>query len=507
MTMDRPPPADAHFCVEQLALDLPRRAVRSGAAVTGTQVLGALVSLGTVVVLARLLTPADFGLVAMALPFALGAALLRNFGLDLATIHRENLEPELVNLIFWRALKWNGALAFSLAASSPVVAWFFREPRLIAIMLVFAGSVALLSLGAQSEALLKRQMRFGVLSIVALISATSGAVTAVILGLLGAGYWALVSQTAVLFALRGLLPWIMCAWRPQWPVQPSNSDATILRAMQQSGWNLTGTRVLTLVANYSDRVALGWLAGPAILGLYENGRRVAFFALDNLYAPLLDVAVAGFSRSAGDDARYRVAARHTVQMVLTFIIPGLAFLLVEARPAILLLLGERWLPSLPFARLLLIAAFGQSLTRMLNWFYVSRDQTARQMRWFIFQTCVTLAAVVLGGSLGGAYGVALAIASATGLLLIPAIVYGLSDSPFTAADFAGAAARPALLSLGAGLALFFGEALGDRSWPPLLHCLIAGCAFSAIYLLGWIALPGGRAAGARMVRLLAGGFR
>ena len=493
---------DRHLRVAQLNVDLKERAVRSGAVVIAAQIGGAVIAIVVVAVLARLLRPTDFGLIAMAFPIVVIATVLRNFGLDIGIINREQLDAALVNSIFWLSLRLNFLMTLALAAMAPALAWFYGEPRLIGVTLALASGVFVLSFGAQHETLLKRQMRFDLLSATNVLSNLAGAIAAVVSALLGAGYWSLVIQTVTTFFVRSLLAWMICDWRPRWKHAPSGEFDDTLRSMRASGRNLTGTRVLTLASNYFDRVIVGWLAGASVLGLYENGRRLAFFAVDALHSPLLDVAVAGFSRAGSDDARYRSFAIKSVQLVLATTLPVLAFIFVEAGAVTSLVLGARWADAIPFARLLAVAAFAQSLTRILTWFYLSRDETARQVRWFALQTVVIFAAICFGAWRNGPHGVAWALAAATCLLTIPAIFYGLSQSPFTARDFAQAAARPVLVSLASAAILWAMELLRVFPGPPWVHCALSIPSYCAIYAGLWMVLPRGRIAAGQLARLV-----
>lgn len=493
---------DRHLRVAQLNADLKERAVRSGALVITAQIGGAIIGIAVVAVLARLLRPTDFGLIAMAFPIVVIATVLRNFGLDIGIINREQLDAPLVNSIFWLSLRLNFLMALALAAMAPALAWFYGEPRLIGVTLALASGVFVLSLGAQHETILKRQMRFDLLSATNVLSTLAGAIAAVVSALLGAGYWSLVIQTVATFFVRSLLAWTICDWRPRWKHTRSEELESTLRSMRASGRNLTGTRVLNLASTYFDRVIVGWLAGASVLGLYENGRRLAFFAVDALYSPLLDVAVAGFSRAGSDDARYRSFAIKSVKLVLAMMLPALAFIFVEAGPVTSLLLGAQWSGAIPFARLLAVAAFAQSLTRTLTWFYLSRDETARQVRWFALQTVVIFAAICFGAWRNGPYGVACARAAATCLLAIPAIFYGLSQSPFTARDFAQAAARPVLVSLASAAILWAMEALRVFPGPLFGHCALSIASYSAIYTALWMVSPQGRIAAGQLARLV-----
>ncbi len=493
---------DRHLYIEELKVDLKERAVRSGTFVIAAQAIGALIGLAAVAVLARLLRPADFGLIAMAFPVVVVATVLRSFGLDIGIINRDHLDSALVSSIFWVSLRLNFWMTCALAAMAPALAWFYGEPRIVGITLALALGVFFLSLGAQHETLLKRQMRFDLLSLIGVAAVAAGAIVAVIMGNWGAQYWALVFQTVVTFFIRSLLAWMMCDWRPKWSQSRVEECDGVLRSMLASGRNLTGTRILTLASTYFDRVIVGWLGDASVLGFYENGRRLAFFAVDAFYSSLLDVAVAGFSRAGGDDAQYRAFGIRAVQMVLAMILPFLAFVFVEGRPLTLLLLGAQWIDAIPFARLLAVAAFAQSLTRTLAWFYLSRDETGRQIRWSGLQATVIFAAIAFGAQQNGARGVAWALAGATSLLTIPAIAYALRQSPFTPRDFTQAAARPVLLSLLAAAILWILESFEYFPRQLQIHCALAFGIYAFLYVGGWLILPGGRATGGQMIRLL-----
>lgn len=483
---------ERHFQTGSLKPDLSRRAAHSGALMLGSQAIAAAVALGTTLVLVRLLEPADFGLVAMALPVVVLGTVLRTFGLDVAIIQRDELNQRQVSALFWLALKLNVALTGVILALAPVLAWFFAEPNVAWITAVLGGGVLALGLGGIHEALLKRQMRFGALAIIALVAAIGGGAIAIALASAGAGYWALVGQVVASNVIQFAGAWIGCDWRPVSPSACAAENGQASRAMISFGRNLTAARVLTVGSNYADRIAIGWISGPVVLGLYENGRRLPFFVLDKLYEACFSVAVSGFSRAGNDASRYRAFGARTIQLVLGILLPVLAFIMVEAETVIVLLLGDQWLPAVPYARLLALAAFGQGLTRTLQWFYLSRDDTARQFRWIVLQTAITLVAVGLGGWLGGAFGVAVGFTTATCLLPLPAIVYGLRHSPFSPADFGRAAVLPVGLALGCAAILVLLEIAGAGVTTLWIQCALAALIYAALYMGGWMLFPAGR---------------
>src|ERR1700737_2226317 len=220
---------DRHLRVVQLNADLKEPAARSGAIVIAAQIGGAVIAIVAGGVLGGFLRPTEFGLIAMAFPLVVTATVLRNFGLDIGIINREQLDAALVNSIFWLSLRLNFLMALTLAAMAPALAWFYGEPRLIGVTLALASGVFVLSLGTQHETLLKRQMRFDLLSATNVRSTLAGEIAAVVLALLGASYWALVIQTVVTFFVRSLLAWAICDWRPRWKHAPSGEFDSTLR--------------------------------------------------------------------------------------------------------------------------------------------------------------------------------------------------------------------------------------------------------------------------------------
>jgi PST family polysaccharide transporter len=182
------------------------------------------------------------------------------------------------------------------------------------------------------------------------------------------------------------------------------------------------------------------------------------------------------------------------------VVPALVFLAAEADPAIRVLLGERWVPAVPFFRVLCIAGVGASIERVLKWIYLSQGNTERQLRWaFVYAPLMVIA--VVAGLRWGAYGVAVGFAAGTWIALPGGIAYCLGASELRWRDFAAALARPAAASVVA-----LAAPLAAASWLTLLPAfpeLAASLAlYVAGYVLAWLALPGGRAALADLAGML-----
>ena len=168
-------------------------------------------------VLARLLLPQEFGLVAMATAVMGFFRIFQEAGLSTATVQRHEINHAQVSNLFWVNVTVGGVITLLVAASAPAVAWFYREPRLIGITLVLSITFLLASSAAQHIALLSRQMRFTGIAVIDVVSMLAGYLTGIGMALLGYGYWALVGAAVTQVVIKLVLAWSISRWRPQLP--------------------------------------------------------------------------------------------------------------------------------------------------------------------------------------------------------------------------------------------------------------------------------------------------
>ncbi|HEY9668117.1 MAG TPA: lipopolysaccharide biosynthesis protein [Coleofasciculaceae cyanobacterium] len=497
-----PSPVDfnQHVKTDTLRSDLKRRSLQSGLITVSAQPLKFGLGIGSTAVLARLLTPADFGLIAMMAPLLALVDSVTNLGLETATVQREQLDHQQASAIFWLSLKINAVVIGFMVLMAPVLAWFYREAELTKITLVMAVGVLGVCLSFQHQSLLKRQMRFGALTAIEIGALIGGTVSAIAAAWLGFGYWALVFQVVVMQLIQSISYWVVCGWRPAKYVKSSKPDSN-LRAMLSYGAHLSGFRCLTRVATKLDRILIGYLSGAGALGLYSVAYKWAYFSFEQIYYPLFDVAVSSFSRALHDPDMYRAYCRRGLMPIYAFCMPALAFSFIAARDLILLLLGNQWLEAVGIFRVLVIGVFVGSIYRVTKWLYVSAGQTQRQLRWAFIHTPVLSIAVAVG-ALWGVYGVAMGYTVANGLLAFPAIAFCLKTSPLSLRDFLGVVSRPAFSSLGAAVVLYLCKLGLPSLGSSILALLVSFTIFSIAYLLFWVVLPGGRQATADVIRNL-----
>jgi hypothetical protein len=165
MQQPRSHDSDRHFRTEHLKADIKGRAARGGALTVASQGVKFVVQMGATVVLARLLTPADYGLIGMVAVVIGFVSIFKDMGLSAATIQKEEITPAQISTLFWVNVAVSAAVMLVTAALAPVIAWFYKEPRLALITVGYAAGFITGGLTVQHEALLRRQMRFAALAV------------------------------------------------------------------------------------------------------------------------------------------------------------------------------------------------------------------------------------------------------------------------------------------------------------------------------------------------------
>ncbi|WP_420455801.1 lipopolysaccharide biosynthesis protein [Rubrivirga sp.] len=474
-----------------------QRSIRSGFVRFGEQGSVLLLSIGSTAVLARLLTPEDFGLVAMVSVLASVVYSVKHFGLPMALVHRDTIRPEAAAATFWATVVLAGGICLLMAAGGPLLAWFFGEPRLVGLTAATAAGLFVIALGAPHEAMLMREMRFGVLAAISVGATALGMGVGVAAAWAGLGVWALILQVLVTDGVKTAASWAASDWRPSW--EPRTWRHSGLRAIAGYSAPYAGFGVVDHVGRRLDRILIGYAGGASVLGLYTNAFRWSLFPLEQVFKPLSGVAVSGLSRVQGEAEVFRRYVQRSMTPVLALVLPALAFVVVAADPVVRVLLGDQWLAAIPLLRWLAAAAFLRCFSKVAYWLFLAEGRTRHQFRWGLVSTPVLIVAVVIGVQ-WGAYGVAVGFFVATAVLVVPEWAVALHGSAVRAEDLVAAAWRPVLAAVTAALA----EWGVSGGYPEgAVGELCAGAAvFAVVYAATWLGLPGGRESTRQVVLLL-----
>lgn len=418
--------------------DLKGRSIRGGAVTFAAQGIKFALTMGSTMVLARLLTPADFGLVAMVTAFTGFAALFKDAGLSMATVQREHITHLQVSTLFWINVALSVLVMFVVAAFAPAIAWFYDEPRLVWITLASAATFVLGGLTVQHQALLTRQMKFRELAIVDVLSMVVGFATATIMAVLHSGYWSLIGLTAGSALAYCMLVWKLSGWKPGLPRR-----RTGVRPMLRFGGELTMASSLNYIGGNIDKVLVGALLGPVNLGLYDRCYRLMLMPLNQLAPPLAAVAQPALARVASTPLVYRAAYLGIIEKMAYIVWPFVSVGIVAPDWALRVGLGSGWETAVTPFRVLLFATFLLPIWNSTGWLFVSQGRTTEHLLFHIYDSILKIVSVIIG-LYWGLLGVCVAVAVryfAVAPLLVKMVG---AKGPVVAADFAHVLWRPAL---------------------------------------------------------------
>jgi PST family polysaccharide transporter len=407
----RKPRPDSYFDTEHLKRDLSARTVRGGAISGVAQIARTvLVFAGPVLVLPRLLTPEEFGLVGMVMAVIGFVSMFRDLGLSQATVQRETITHEQVSTLFWVNTGLGFGVMLISAALAPVLAWFYGEPRLVEITLALAGAAVLGGLTIQHQALLRRQMRYGALAVIEVTAISIQIGLSIVLAVLGFSYWSLIIGQIAGAGVVLVGVWIGCRWRPGRP-----SRASGLRSMIVFGGNVTGFNMVNYFARNLDDILIGRFAGTAALGLYQKAYDILKLPLQQINQPVGRVAMPALSRLVDEPERYRRAYLRIVEKILLLSVPLAVFFITTCDWVVPIVLGERWAGASLLLGAMAPLMFTQPLGATAGWLFMSQDRTKDMLRWGLVGSTISVASFLVGLP-WGPFGVA-ASYSITGLLV------------------------------------------------------------------------------------------
>jgi O-antigen/teichoic acid export membrane protein len=380
---------------EHLQPELKRHSVRGGLLTLTSQGTQFLLQSVATIVLARLLTPADFGLVAMVSTITGLGQAFADLGLSEATIQRKEITHAQVSTLFWINLAVGLGLTLVTASLAPVLARFYREPRLIYITIVMSLTFLIGGLRVQADALLKRQMRFSLIAIRDITAYVIGVLVAITMALRGLGYWALVALPLTLNFIIMALSWLMINWRPGLPRRGVNASSLVV-----FGGNVAASYLITSVNRSADNILVGWHLGAAPLGFYSRAYNLLMLPLRQLNGPAGSVAIPAFSRIQGEPERFARYYLGMVNLIVWIAAPLFGFLFVAARPVIVIALGRQWEEAVPVFQILVISALGQLLLDTTTWLLVSRGEGGRLLKLLAVISPIIVLSFAIGLPLG-----------------------------------------------------------------------------------------------------------
>jgi O-antigen/teichoic acid export membrane protein len=365
------------------------------------------------VVLARLLSPSDFGVVAMASLVTGFAWIFRDLETTAAVIRRRELPSAFLDSVFWLNVSVGLVIAILLALLAPVIAAAMHEAQLTGVLWVLAVAFPIVSLGLVQQGLLERASRFRSVALIECCAAFTGLATAVLSALAGWGVYSLVSQMVVTWTMITAGLWAASKWRPAW-----RCSLGLIREIAGFSGNLMGFHIFNYFARNMDTVLIGRFLGATDLGYYNVAYRLMMWPLQNISWVAGRAFFPALSRLQDDKQRLRLAYVRAAAAVFLITAPLTFGLFVLREPFVLAVMGERWLKVADLLFWLAPVSMLQSLGTTVLLLYVSTGRTDIMFRFGVFYGVVVVCAIVVGLQ-WGVEGVAAAYCAAAFILFWP----------------------------------------------------------------------------------------
>jgi O-antigen/teichoic acid export membrane protein len=435
---------DTIFDSDRLSYNLARKSVRGGMVTMTAQGVQFVLSLAGTIVLARLLTPDDYGLIGMVTVVVGFAEMFKDAGLSMATVQNERISHEQISTLFWLNVLISAFLGLCVLTGSPMVALFYGKPELTAITAVLSLSFIISGLTIQHQALLRRNMQFGMLASIQIASRVISLISMITLACFGWKYWALVGGTLANALSGTLLTLFFCPWIPG-----RMKRGTGVRDMVKFGGHVTGANIVNYISMNLDSIMIGKFINAAALGLYSKAYQLFMMPISQIRDPMTQVAMPVLSSLKSQPDRYTKYYLRILDILASLTIPLALYCVIEANFLIRLILGSQWIGAVPVFQALAIAGLIQPVSGTLGLVMLSFGFSDRYFYWGVFNNLVFVPAFVIGLQFG-IEGVAVAYAVASYIKLVPSLFYCFHKTPITVSLFMRTLVWPFFISVFSG---------------------------------------------------------
>lgn len=446
--------------------DLKEKTIRGGVARMCAQLAEFLLRVGSLMVLARILGPKDFGLVGMVTAFTGVLSLFRDFGLSSAAVQQQNITEQQISTLFWINMLVGTLLGILSVAMAPAIAAFYHEPRLFGVTTVLAIGFLFNAAGVQHSVLLQRQMRFTALAVISTASLAAGTAIAIGGAMAGYGYWSLVAMTIITPLIYTVCVWLTTAWVPSMPRRRSG-----VRSMMRFGGTVTLNGLVVYVASNLEKVLIGRFWGVDAIGIYGRAYQLINIPTSNLNSAVGDVAFSALSRVQDDPSRLKSYFLKGYSLVLALTLPMTFACAFFADDMISVFLGPKWKAAGPLFRLLAPTILVFAIANPLSWLLTSIGLVGRNLRIALFLGPSMIVGYVIGLHFGPK-GVAFAYSAVLTLWLVPLIAWCVHGTPVSFRDVLQTLSRPLVSSIVASALAFGVRLIYGQHFSPFLRLIL-----------------------------------
>lgn len=311
-----------------------------------------LLQLGVSIVVLRLLVPEDFGVVAILTAISSVALIVVDSGFSQTLIRKAEPTPEELGSVFRFSIVVSWALYALLVALAPLVASYYAMPELARTAPVFFLILPVNALCVIQQVILTRRFRFALQSKVTFLANFAAGVAAVGMAVAGCGVWSIVAQRVLTMAVRALLLWWRSGWRPSWCY-----DGAALRRMAPYSFSLMATDLISMLYNKLPQFFIGRLHSPTVLGFFDQAVKLRDQPLQASMQAVQGVTFPALARVADEPSKFAESYRQVVLVVAFALFPVMAGMIAVAQDLFEVLVGAKWLPTVPYFRTVCLAGF------------------------------------------------------------------------------------------------------------------------------------------------------
>lgn len=465
------------FSDHNIKNDLAKKTISGGALSIAVQAIVLILHFISLSILARLLTPEAFGIVAMVTAFTNLAVLFSEMGLSTATIQRKEIRETEISALFWANFLIGILLTSICIFLSEVISDFYNNPKVQNIVMVTATGFIFSALTIQHEALLRRHLYLGRINVVYLAANILSMLVGISCALFGLGYWSLVLMTLSLSFFKMLGIWIACRWVPK-----INFNFKSVTEYLKFGFNLTGFNFINYFSRNLDKILIGKFISVEALGEFSRVVQISLFPIRKVNGPLGASIIPALARTRNEPSKYKEYYRNSLKSVSFIGTPIVCFFFVRAEEIVLLLLGEQWTGIGVILQCLFPAALCAVTNTATGWVYNSLGHVNRQLKWSYYASTILCISVIAGIN-WGVIGVALAISLSRTLLKVPGLLFCYKGTFLKLIDFLSSFLPSLFLSFIPALCIYLFGKIFLSSLPSELILLFSFIIFSKLYLI------------------------
>jgi PST family polysaccharide transporter len=351
--------------------------------------------LGSLAILARLLSPADYGLMSMAVVVTTFAALFRDLGTAAAVIQQKELSDEVASTIFWLNVILGVALSAVIVLSAPGLEVWLRLPGLARVLVALAPSFFFVGASSTHQAVMERRQDFRALACIEIVAGVVAVLLCIVAALAGLGVYSLVTQAVAQSVVSSLLLWGLARWRPRFVFERSQ-----LRSLGRFSGNLAGFNFINYCARNADNVVIGRVLGSEALGAYALAYKLMLFPLQNMTMIAARALLPVLSRQQEDgDAAARVYLS-SVRAIAFLTAPIMATMFVLRQPLVRLAFGPQWDVAAELLVWLAPTGFIQSIVSTSGTVFTAKGRTNVLFALGVFGAILSVGSFLIGVQAG-----------------------------------------------------------------------------------------------------------